>query len=759
MANTRTLVKFYQVTNSQLSSLTKVAGQLIFVTDTKRLYLDQTNSNRIEIASYNLTQNGTDGHILTFTNPQGTETTITIPDNNTTYELTADTTNNKITLTPNSGEAQSITVPYATKATNDSDGNAINSTYLKKSGGAMTGAITRSLAASGTIADTNLFTVSGSSDGFKVNYASTSADTGVTTFSTTDDANAKLSLGNTISGTYKEAIGIINGVPTAPTADAATNSTQIATTEFVKTAIDNLPEPMVFRGSLGTGGTITDLPVDGSAAIGDTYKVITAGTYDSKAAKVGDAFICLTKTSSANTWELIPSGDEPSGTVTSIKIKATGPIAVDSDAAITTSGERTISHATSGVTAGTYRSVTVNETGHVTGGTNPTTISGYGITDANISNGVITLGNQTITPLTSTQLNNAVDLNDQTIEGLYYATGSNSITNKPSGINAFGLKVFKTAGGYITQEIIEGNTNPGRRWTRQYNGSTWSDWSIMEWTDTIPSGYCFTAAGTAAKEASCSNYQILNNSYLQVIMQNSNTSASALTFKVNNKTACPIYINGIASSSTNYTLPAGSYLTYYDGTNYYFRTDGKITGSITGDAATVNGKTVGVNVPADAVFTDTTYDDATTSAHGLMSTTDKAKLNYTNVTYATCDTAAATAAKVVTVSGNSNWALQTGAIVVVSFSNTNSASNPTLNVNSTGAKSIKYNSALVTTANLDIVGTANKPVIYMYDGTNYVWLGQSVASSGGGGSSHEIYSGSTTPTASTGADGDIYILI
>ena len=67
---------------------------------------------------------------------------------------------------------------------------------------------------------------------------------------------------------------------------------------------------MVFRGSLGTGGTITSLPADGSAAVGDTYKVITAGTYDGKAAKVGDTFICLTKTSSANTWELIPSGDE-----------------------------------------------------------------------------------------------------------------------------------------------------------------------------------------------------------------------------------------------------------------------------------------------------------------------------------------------------------------------------------------------------------------------------------------------------------------
>ena len=39
-------------------------------------------------------------------------------------------------------------------------------------------------------------------------------------------------------------------------------------------------------------------------------------------------------------------------------------------------------HPNSGVTAGTYRSVTVNAQGHVTAGTNPTTLSGYGITDA-----------------------------------------------------------------------------------------------------------------------------------------------------------------------------------------------------------------------------------------------------------------------------------------------------------------------------------------------------------------------------------------
>ena len=39
-------------------------------------------------------------------------------------------------------------------------------------------------------------------------------------------------------------------------------------------------------------------------------------------------------------------------------------------------------HPNSGVTAGTYRSVTVNAQGHVTAGTNPTTLAGNGITDA-----------------------------------------------------------------------------------------------------------------------------------------------------------------------------------------------------------------------------------------------------------------------------------------------------------------------------------------------------------------------------------------
>lgn len=46
------------------------------------------------------------------------------------------------------------------------------------------------------------------------------------------------------------------------------------------------------------------------------------------------------------------------------------------------------SHPDSGVTAGTYRSVTVDAQGHVTAGSNPTTLAGYGITDALKKNAV-----------------------------------------------------------------------------------------------------------------------------------------------------------------------------------------------------------------------------------------------------------------------------------------------------------------------------------------------------------------------------------
>ena len=130
-----------------------------------------------------------------------------------------------------------------------------------------------------------------------------------------------------------------------------------------------------------------------------------------------------------------------------------------------------------------------------------------------------------------------------------------------------------------------------------YDGTYWvwisGGYDANDNSNTIPSAYCSTAAGTAAKTASCTSYALLTNSYLHVLITTSNTSATALTFNVNSKGAKPIYINGTASSTTNYTLPAGTYICFYDGTNYYFRTDGYLPGP-NGTAFTgTNGSTAG----------------------------------------------------------------------------------------------------------------------------------------------------------------------
>lgn len=314
-------------------------------------------------------------------------------------------------------------------------------------------------------------------------------DTGVYLTSTAGELAA-----TTFSGKLK---GTIDSSTTATTQTQGNNSTKIATTAYVDTAISDLPSPMVFKGSLGTNGTITTLPTNGTATVGDTYKVITAGTYASQAAKVGDMFICDSKTSSANTWTYIPSADEPDGTVTSVKIKGVAPIAVDNETPITTSGTRQISHATSGATPGSY-------------GDSAAQTPTYGDTFK-----------------------------------VPYVTVNNT--------------------GHVTEISEHTVTIP-----------------VSDNIDTIPSAYCKTAANLQYKFASCTDYSLLNNSYVQVVLKNANTYSGQLYFAIEKDGLLnykKIYINGTVSSSTNYTLPAGTYLVYCDGTNYYFRTDGKITGT------------------------------------------------------------------------------------------------------------------------------------------------------------------------------------
>lgn len=189
---------------------------------------------------------------------------------------------------------------------------------------------------------------------------------------------------------------------------------------------------------------------------------------------------------------------------------------------------------------------------------------------------------------------------DSKTDTLELVAGSN-VTLTPDATND---KVTIAATDSTYPNAVKNITRSGTTFTAtRYDDTTFT--FDQQDNNTVPSAYCSTAAGTAAKTATCTDYALLSKSYIQVIIKTANTSATALTLNINGKGAKPIYINGSASSTSNYTLPAGSYLVYYNGTNYYFRTDGKLTASITGDAATVNGKTVAVNVPSGAVFTDT----------------------------------------------------------------------------------------------------------------------------------------------------------
>lgn len=84
--------------------------------------------------------------------------------------------------------------------------------------------------------------------------------------------------------------------------------------------------------------------------------------------------------------------------------------------------------------------------------------------------------------------------------------------------------------------------------------------------------------------------------------------------------------------------------------------------------------------------------------------------------YGTCSTAAGTAAKTVAVTG---FNLVTGARVTVKFTVTNTAASPTLNVNGTGAKAIKYRGSTISTGYL----AANRVYEFVYDGTDYLFMG------------------------------------
>lgn len=128
----------------------------------------------------------------------------------------------------------------------------------------------------------------------------------------------------------------------------------------VAAALATLPEPMVFKGTVGTGGTVTSLPTAANSNKGHTYKAISDNIVSGS--KIGDTFI-----STGSTWVTIPSGDEPSGTVTQVGINASSGSHLSAAGTVTSSGNLTV-----GVESG-YQIPTSSDVSQIT--TNKTNIS------------------------------------------------------------------------------------------------------------------------------------------------------------------------------------------------------------------------------------------------------------------------------------------------------------------------------------------------------------------------------------------------
>ena len=236
----------------------------------------------------------------------------------------------------------------------------------------------------------------------------------------------------------------LTGIPTAPTAALGTNTTQLATTAFVQAATDAARQGLNVKDAVrvATGanltasyasqvltntGTLAALSIDGVVlAVGDRVLVKnqTTGTQNGiyTVTTVGSASVAwvLTRATDANTSSELPTGTfvfVSEGTVNSdagFTLTTNAPITLDTTALTWTqfsgAGQITagagltkngntidittastgrivvnpdnIDLATTGITGGTYRSITIDIYGRATAGTNPTTLSGYGITDA-----------------------------------------------------------------------------------------------------------------------------------------------------------------------------------------------------------------------------------------------------------------------------------------------------------------------------------------------------------------------------------------
>ena len=188
--------------NAALVGITVTSTSVSDGTNTFNKYTHPTTSGNKHVPS-----GGSSGQFLGW-DSDGTAKWVANPNTDTKVKATATSGNAEYKLLATA--SSSPTSGALTEAVYDTD------ITLNPSTNTISASLARTFASSSssTVPETPIITVSGSTDGFKLTYGSETADLGITKLFTTDDANAKLSFGNMVSSTYKEALVITNGSAT-----------------------------------------------------------------------------------------------------------------------------------------------------------------------------------------------------------------------------------------------------------------------------------------------------------------------------------------------------------------------------------------------------------------------------------------------------------------------------------------------------------------------------------------------------------------
>ena len=106
------------------------------------------------------------------------------------------------------------------------------------------------------------------------------------------------------------------------------NNTYTKTQTYNKQEVDDkiaeLPEAMVFKGTLGVNGDIQTLPTPSASNEGWTFKCITAGTYAGLTLKVGDTVTCFNPPNTSDyEWDISGYGDTDTDTWRAVKVNGT----------------------------------------------------------------------------------------------------------------------------------------------------------------------------------------------------------------------------------------------------------------------------------------------------------------------------------------------------------------------------------------------------------------------------------------------------